>query len=217
MRANESMSRHIGVCMLAWVTMVAHADPHVFTIFAQAPATALPGETITVEIWGQVQSPVWVDGGSLLAGFGIDVLGSGAISNVAMGEISWWAAGFGTNGVVVGTNVIGTSGGQLARLWWWGDHCWFPPCWEYGNPALLFTIEARAGLEGSMTFTPANPNVNGGLSFYPIHTDGASIIGPNDAGTSLHTIGATTIIIPTPASVLVGAGAAVLMSRRRRV
>ncbi|MBX3323734.1 MAG: hypothetical protein KF757_12165 [Phycisphaeraceae bacterium] len=197
----------------AVISSGAVADPHVFTIYAQAPATALPGETITVEIWGQVHSPLWVQGTSMVAGFGIDVLGTGAISNVAMGEFAWWAERFGTNGTVSGTNVLGTSGGQLWLLF--GD-CWFPPCWEYGNPVLLFTIEARAGLEGSMTFTPANPNINGGMSFYPVDTDGASIVGPNDAGTSLHTISATTIIIPTPATVLVGAGAAILLSRRRR-
>ncbi len=97
--------------MLAGVTMAAHADPHVFTISAQAPATALPGETIAVEIWGQVQSPLWVQGTSMVAGFGIDVFGSGAISNVEMGQISEWAARFGTNGIVQGFNVVGTSGG----------------------------------------------------------------------------------------------------------
>ncbi|MBX3323735.1 MAG: hypothetical protein KF757_12170 [Phycisphaeraceae bacterium] len=191
------------------------ADPHVFTIYAQAPATALPGESITVEIWGQVQSPQWVQGTSMIAGFGIDVLGTGEISNVEMGQISEWAAGFGINGFVQGFNVVGTSGGQL-HDGHWGD-CWIGDCeGDRGNPILLFTILATAGEWGEMVFTPGNPNINGGLSFYPSWDDGLSIIGPNDAGTSLVLLSATVLIVPGP-GVLVGSvlGLA-LMARRKR-
>ncbi len=98
-----------------------------------------------------------------------------------------------------------------------GPDCWIGDCEHiYDNPILLFTVLATAGLEGTMTFTPANPNINGGLSFYPVDTDGASIIGPNDAGTSLVVLGATVLIVPGPGVAVGSVLGLALMARKKR-
>ena len=210
MKASEPIRRNIAVWMLAGATSFAVAEPHVFTIYAQAPATALPGETFTVEIWGQVQSPLWVHNVSAVAGFGIDVLGTGAVTSVSGTTIAPWALDFGTNGNVVGTNILGTSGGQI-----------FPPIInpvepseEFANPIMLFWFTAEAGDAGTLEFTPAHPSYFGGLSFYPYASYGATIVAPNDAGTSLHLISATTLIIPAPGLMVVVLGLA--LARRQR-
>ena len=181
-----------------------------FTITAVAPAAVNPGETYTVEFWGAVSGADFVDGFSAMAGFGVDALGSGSVASVTEATIADWAAGFGVPGTVNGANVEGISGGQLANLFGILN-----PAIDLSNPIMMFTIEVTAGASGSITYVAGNPNVNGGLSFYPDSQDGASIIAPNDAGTTLSMVSATTTIIPAPASIaLLGLGG--LVARRRR-
>ncbi|RMH09885.1 MAG: hypothetical protein D6695_12370 [Planctomycetota bacterium] len=180
-----------------------------FVIAASAPAAVNPGETYTVEFWGSVSGAPFVDGVSAIAGFGVDALGSGSVASVTDANIAAWAAGFGVSGVVMGSDVVGISGGQLANIFN------LNPGIDLSNPILLFSIDVTAGASGSITYVAGNPNVNGGLAFYPDSTQGASVVAPNDAGTTLTFIEATTTIIPAPASLaLLGLGG--LVARRRR-
>jgi hypothetical protein len=187
------------------------ASGQVFTIWAEAPGAVGPGETFTVAFWGSVESDLWIDGQSAMAGFGIDALGEGAIAGVTEADVASWAAEYAAPGVVLGDDVVGISGGQLHSPFFES------PPFDLSNPILLFTIAVTAGQAGSIAYTPGNPNPNGGLSFYPDEDEGASIIAPNDAGTALVLEGATTRIVPAPMTLgpLLAGGFAAVTTRRR--
>lgn len=206
------MSPRSPLAAAALATLAAHAagQTHRFTMWAEAPETVLAGETFTIGFWGSVESPVFVEGTSAMAGFGIDAVGQGSVTLVSNVTIQPWAADYGTVGGIFGPNVQGVSGGQIRNI------ITPPLSFSLENPILLFTFDVTAGGSGSITYTPANPNPNGGLSFYPDYLNGASIVGPNDADTSLALIGATTRIVPAPTPLmLVGASLYTLGSRRR--
>ncbi|RMH09887.1 MAG: hypothetical protein D6695_12380 [Planctomycetota bacterium] len=206
------MKNTLAIVAIAGIAAAATASD--FEIYMVAPATANPGDTYTVEVWGSVSGGQWVDGVSAMAGFGIDAIATAGASGVAANGgsvIADWAASFGTDGTVVGADLIGTSGGQLANVFN------LNPNIDMSNPIMLFTFDVTvdAGFVGDITYTPANPNPNGGLAYYPVSTEGASVIAPNDDGTTLTLTGATTSIIPAPASLaLLGLGG--LVARRRR-
>jgi hypothetical protein len=194
----------------AVVALAGAATAQDFTISASAPASVNPGETYTVQFWGAVSGSTFVDGTSAIAGFGVDAMGSGSVGSVTAATVAGWAAGFGVAGVVNGANVEGISGGQLANLFGILN-----PAIDLSNPIMLFSIDVTAGAGGSVTYVAGNPNVNGGLSFYPDSEDGASVVAPNDNGTTLTMVSATTQIVPAPASIaLLGLGG--LVARRRR-
>jgi hypothetical protein len=199
------------ILKIAGLSVIAFSNPafgQVFTIWAEAPETVTLGETYTVEFWGSVEGEPWVDGVSALAGFGIDALGSGNVASVTTASIADWAVGFGREGVVNGIDVEAVSGGQLPLIV-------FPPDFNWDNPSILFTIEVTAtSVPGSITYVPGNPNINGGLSFYPDSFDGVSIVAPNDQGTTLVLVGATTRVVPAP--VTLGAFGFLACARRWR-
>jgi hypothetical protein len=204
------------VLKIAGLSVFAFASPalgQVFTIWAEAPEAVNPGETYTVEFWGSVDDDSWVDGTSAMAGFGIDAVaseGAGLVATNHGSVISDWAAGFGLDGTVVGADLFDVSGGQLANLF--GD-VYVP---DLTHPILLFTFDVTVGdTVGSVTYTPEGPNINGGLSFYPDSQDGASIIAPNDSGTTLVLVGATTRIVPAPAAFGLAVFAGLAPCRRR--
>ncbi len=206
------MKNTIAIAVVAGLAAAASAQD--FEISMVAPTEVGFDATYTVEVWGSVTGGSWVDDFSAMAGFGIDAIATGGASLVASNGgsvISDWAAGFGTDGTVVGADLVGTSGGQLANLFGILN-----PAIDMSNPILLFTFDVTVGATaGDVTYTPANPNINGGLSYYPDSQDGASVIAPNDAGTTLTLIGATTTVVPAPASLaLIGLGG--LVARRRR-
>ena len=181
-----------------------------FTIYAVAPAQVNPGDTYSVEFWGSIEGGSFVAGTSAVAGFGVDAMGSGNVAGVSTAHIGAWAAGFGVAGTVNGASVEGISGGQLANLFGILN-----PTINMNNPIMLFSIDVTAGAGGTITYVAGNPNPNGGLSYYPVSTDGASVVAPNDAGTTLTFVAATTQVVPAPASLaLLGLGG--LVARRRR-
>lgn len=192
------MKIRMTIATLSALALASPALGQVFTIWAEAPEAVNPGETYTVEFWGSVEGDPWVDGESAIAGFGISAIateGSGLVVMNHGSVISDWAAGFGTDGTVVGPDLFDVSGGQIASFF--GDG-YYP---DTSNPILLFTFDVTVGnTAGAVTYTPNNPNPNGGLSFYPDGNDGASIIAPNDPGTTLLLEGATTRVIPAPAT-----------------
>ena len=185
-----------------------------FTVYAVAPAVVNPGDTYTVEFWAEFSDARFINGTgvgtSAIAGFGLDALGTGNIAGVSTASINASLL-FGSNtGVAGGGNVTGIIGGQLANLFGFLN-----PNINQNNPIRLFSIDVTAGAGGFITYTAGNPNVNGGLSFYPDSQDGASIVAPNDPSTSLNFIGASTFVVPAPASLaLLGLGA--MAARRRR-
>ena len=206
------MKNTIAIAVVAGLAAAASAQD--FSISMVAPASVATNSTYTVEVWGSVTGGSWVDGTSAMAGFGIDAIATGGASLVTANGgsvLSDWASGFGTDGTVNGADLEGTSGGQLANLFGILN-----PGIDMSNPILLFTFDVTVGAAGGdVTYTPANPNINGGLSYYPDSQDGASVIAPNDSGTTLTLVGATTHVVPAPASLaLLGLGG--LVARRRR-
>jgi MYXO-CTERM domain-containing protein len=206
------MKNAIAIAVVAGLAAAASAQD--FEISMVAPESVATNSTYTVEVWGTVSGGSWVDGVSAMAGFGIDAIATEGASLVTANGgsvLSGWASGFGTDGTVNGADLEGTSGGQLANLFGILN-----PGIDMNNPILLFTFDVSVGAAGgSVTYTPANPNVNGGLSYYPDSEDGASVIAPNDSGTTLSLVGATTRVVPAPASLaLLGLGG--LVARRRR-
>jgi MYXO-CTERM domain-containing protein len=186
------------------------------TIWIEGPDEVLPDSTYTLEVWGRWESPSFVDGVSAFAGFGIDMHvteGREDISSVGGVQIAGWAAGFGNNGIIEVVDILGASGGQLANLFGILN-----PTIEMGNPLLLYSFEftTETGPLTVLEFSPANPNPNGGLSFYPVSTDGASVIAPNDAGTELVLV-PWRYEVPGPGgAAVVLAAAGVIGTRRRR-
>ncbi len=206
------MKNTIAIAVVAGLAAAASAQD--FEISMVAPESVMTDSTYTVEVWGSVTGGSWVDGFSAMAGFGIDAIateGAGLVTANGGSVITDWASGFGTDGTVSGADLLGTSGGQLANLFGILN-----PAIDMSNPILLFTFDVTVGsTAGSVTYTPANPNVNGALSYYPDSQDGASVIAPNDQGTTLTLLGATTRVVPAPASLaLLGLGG--LVARRRR-
>jgi hypothetical protein len=209
------MKATLSILILPLFTLTMPAAGQVFTIWAEAPEAVNPGETYTVEFWGSVDDDSWVDGTSAMAGFGINAIATEGAGLVVLNHgsvIADWAAGFGTDGTVVGPDLLGTSGGQLPTLF--GDG--YVP--DLTHPMMLFAFEVTvADTAGSVTYTPDGPNVNGGLSFYPVYDDSNSVIAPNDPGTTLVLVGATTRVVPAPATLgLVFAGLWRPGRRRRR-
>jgi hypothetical protein len=207
------MSMHLRTVALVVVAIASPVWGQVFTIWAEAPETVNPGETYTVEFWGAVEGPEFIDGFSAMAAFGISALATDGGNLVAVNHgsvISDWAAVFGTDGTVVGPDLFDTSGGQIAALF-------EGFIVDYSHPIMLFSFDVTVGdAAGFVTYTPDGPNVNGGLSFYPDSQDGASIIAPNDPGTTLVLVGATTRIVPVPASLGIFGFAGFAVYRRRR-
>ncbi|GAB4384691.1 MAG: hypothetical protein Kow0022_08020 [Phycisphaerales bacterium] len=207
------MKTAFALAAVAGIAVAATAQD--FEIYMVAPATANPGDTYTVEVWGSISGGAWVDGTSAVAGFGIDAVaadGAAGVASIGNQVFEAWASGFATPGTVSGADLVGSSGGQLANLFGFLN-----PSIDMSNPIRLFTFDVTVadGFAGTITYTPANPNPNGGLSFYPVSTDGASIIAPNDQGTTLTLTGASTTVVPAPASLaLLGLGG--LVARRRR-
>lgn len=169
--------------------------------------------TIRLEVWGQFESPAFIPGTSAMAGFGIDIentLGGGEVS-VSNVQIGGWAAAFGQTGQIDGSDITGVSGGQLANLFGILN-----PGIDTSNPIRLFTFDVEIDTPSAIHFQPVNPNINGGLSFYPDSTDGASIVAPNDPDSSL-TLNGWSWVAPTPSGLGVFVLAGGLVRRRRGV
>jgi hypothetical protein len=202
------------IAMAAVSSVAGGALAQDFEIALVAPMTVDMGETYTIEAWGSVTGDQWVDGISAMAGFGISAFATEGANLVVTNHgsvISEWAAGFGTDGIVVGSDLLDVSGGQLANL--------IPdlnPNLDLSNPIMLFTFDVTVGdTTGAVTYTPGNPNPNGGLSFYPDSEDGQSIIALNTPGTTLTLTGVTTRVVPAPATLAL-VGLAGLATGRRR-
>ena len=201
-RRSQTMAACAG--MVFAVSAAAGQAIHNAYIWIEGPDHVLaPNTTYTLEVWGRIESPVYVEGVSMVAGFGIDVLnlaGADSIASVSNVRIEFWAEQFGTLGIVAGYNVLGTSGGQLPFGIVFPP---YPP--DVRNPIPLFTFDftTASGPLDEISFTAANPNINGGLFFYPNMWDGASIVAPNDTNTALHLSGWTSVV-PAPGSAILG-------------
>lgn len=152
-----------------------------------------PGTTYEVEVWGQFSGGAWVDGASALAAFGIDIICTGGRSLVSAVSSGWqWnnPIVLYDNGFPTGPDLLGVRGGQLANLFGFLN-----PNIDLSNPIQLFSFDVTiTGEVGVIEYTPMNPAAEGGLSFYPDSTEGASIIAPNDPGTTLTLTGVRTLI-----------------------
>ncbi len=169
-------------------------------------------ETATFTVFANWDSPAFIDGFSAFAGFGIDIVTSFGADNIdSMSNLQYadWAAGFGADPDYTSSSILNISGGQLANLFGILN-----PNINMSNPIELFTFDVTwsSGPLGITEIVTGNPNVNGGLSFYPDSQDGASIIAPNDPDTAL--VMGSIIFFPAP-----GTAAPLLMMamiRRKR-
>jgi hypothetical protein len=192
----------LGLLALVVAASASAQDIHNGTISIVGPNEYIDHyNTYTLEVWGQWDSPEFIEGVSAMAGFGFDIVQTvGQEQIVSVGNLQYapWAAAFGNVPAIVGNDMLGISSGQLANLFGFLN-----PDIDLSNPILLFTFEITTGEEHvwNIEFTPTNPNANGGLSFYPDNEDGASIIAPNDADTSL-TMNSWAYFIPSPGSVV---------------
>ena len=204
-----------GRITLAAVSSMACSVVHgqVFTIWTEAPATVERGGTYTVEFWAMIEGLPFIQGQSAIAGFGIGGFATDGRERVVTnhGTVFPNWVGFRTYGTVDGPDVIGVSGGQLANLFG------APPWADQSNPIMLFQFDVTVGdILGGVTYTPGDPHPLGGLSFYPHVNDGFSIVAPNNPGTSLVFVGATTNVIPGPGAVSVLLLAGLTGFRRKR-
>jgi hypothetical protein len=208
------MKATLSILILPLFALTIPAAGQVFTIWAEAPEAVNLGETYTVEFWGSVDSESWVDGISAMAGFGISAIATEGASLVAVNHgsvIADWAAGMGVDGTVVGSDLFDVSGGQIISIFG-------APAPDRTHPIMLYTFDVTVGnTPGSVTYTPNGPHINGGLSFYPDSEEFFSITAPNDPGTTLVLVGATTRIVPAPAvsGLVVLAGLGTCRRRRR--
>jgi hypothetical protein len=194
------MMNRLGIIVLLIAGTAWGQTIHNGFIWIEGPDEVLESNTTyTLEIWGRIESPAFITGDSAIAGFGIDIrntAGRDQIDSISNIQIADWAAGFGTDGTIQIIDLLNTSGGQLANLWGILN-----PNIDMRNPIPLFTFDftTASGPVTNLEFTPVDPNVNGGLSFYPDNEDGASIITPNDADSSL-TLTPWTYQVPGPGS-----------------
>lgn len=192
------MNRYGLMALLLSASAAAQATHNGF-IWVEGPSEALAADTTyTLEVWARFESPLWVDGESMIAGFGIDILNVGGgsfVGGVSNVRIEDWAISFGIVGAIVGNDIVGISGGQLPSGW--VDPQDPPPPPPAINRLFTFDFTTAAGPLGAISFSPAHPNPNGGLSFYPDGRHGASIIFPNTPGTQLHLDGWTSTV-PSP-------------------
>lgn len=188
---------------------------HQAEIYMIGPSEVMSNTTYTVEAWGRWDSPLFVQDISAMAGFGIDAIntfGGDQIASVGNVQIAQWALGFGVPGDIIDLSVRGISGGQLANLFGFLN-----PFIDMRNPIMLFSFEFTTA-DVPIThigFAPANPNPNGGLSFYPLSMDGASTIAPNHPDSSL-TLTGWEYVVPSPAGMGVLAMGLGAWLRRRR-
>jgi hypothetical protein len=194
------MMNRLGIIVLLIAGTAWGQTIHNGFIWIEGPDEVLESNTTyTLEIWGRIESPAFITGDSAIAGFGIDIrntAGRNQIDSISNIQIADWAAGFGTDGIIQIIDLLNTSGGQLANLWGILN-----PNIDMRNPIPLFTFDftTASGPVTNLEFTPADPNANGGLSFYPDNEDGASIVTPNDADSSL-TLTPWTYQVPGPVS-----------------
>lgn len=206
------------LALLGLTTVASAQATHHGYMWIEGPSEVLaPNTTYTLEVWARFESPAWVGGVSMIAGFGSDILNVGGgsfVSGVSNVRFEEWAVVFGNVGEIDGNDIIRISGGQ--RPGGWVDPPDSPPPPPEESLTRLYTFDFTTGTGplGAISFAPANPNPNGGLSFYPAWTNGASMVFPNTPGTALHFDGWTSTV-PSP-----GAIAAfitmTLISRRRR-
>ena len=206
------MNRYGLVALLLSASAAAQAT-HTATIWIQGPDEVLPNSTYTAEVWGSWDSPSFIDGVSAMAGFGIDVhptQGIGNLASVSSATIASWAAGFGSPGYLLNLAIIAPSGGQIPNVFG------LNPGIEMGHPLMLYSFEFTTNDTpiSVLEFSPMNPNLNGGLAFYPVSTNGASIVAPNDAGTQLNLV-PWTYRVPAPGTVVPLCVGLVMLRRRR--
>ncbi|KAA0217436.1 MAG: hypothetical protein DYG94_00540 [Leptolyngbya sp. PLA3] len=186
-----------------------------FEMYLVAPEQVFgpAGTAYEVEVWGRFSGASWIDGTSAMAGFGIDIIATGGrdlVSDVSTALV-WNPIVLYEHGFPVGPDLVGVRGGQLANLFGFLN-----PDVDLSNPIHLFTFEVTiADGSGRVEYAPMNPAADGGLSFYPDSTEGASIIAPNDPGTTLALTGARTWINTPGPGVLVSIGLAGAVAVRR--
>jgi hypothetical protein len=182
----------------------------ILSITTTAPPVVLPGETFTVEVWGGVAGPQWVNGTSAMATFQVDLMGTGSVglvSNLVFGPLN-----LDTSGSIVGLDVLGVRGAQIFNFN--GSN----PTIDLSNPVLLYSIRVDALALGTIVFTPSVSTPGQTLSFYPDSTQPFTIaaqpVGLN--GPRLTLSGVTVRVVPAPATLGFLVLGACGMSRRRR-
>ena len=183
-------------------TACAQTDHNGF-IWIEGPDEVLESNsTYTLEVWGRFESPAFIAGESALAGFWFDIIttvGRDQIDYIWNIQVNGGYGGFGTGETIqiIGPDIFNASGGQLANLFGILN-----PNIITSNPVQLFTFDIVTASVPitDLEFTPMNPGINGGLSFYPDIEDGATINAPNDPNTSL-TTKPWAYQIPSPISV----------------
>jgi len=184
-------------------------------IWIEGPEEVLqPNTTYALEVWGRWESPLFVEGYSAMAGFGIDIInaaGQSSVGSVDQVRFPSWSELFGQFSGVSGTDILGVSGGQLPR----NPINPVEPNPNTDNPIMLFMFEMTTSnaVLAPIQFLPSNPSIHGGLSFYPSIDDFFSIVAPNDHDTALHLTGWTSV--PAPFSVVPMIGVLGMIRRRR--
>lgn len=209
--------RWLQIAMLAIGAQAASAQTiHHGFIWLEGPQGVLqPNTTDTVDGWARWESPIFIQGTSAVAGSGFDMictLGSGTqIAGIGHVVFSEWALTFGRYDAIQGSSILRVSGGQVPVPFG------ATPRMDLRNPIPMFTFEFTTGNGpvGDFSFAPMNPATLGGLSFYPVRTDGYQVVASNDPGTALHLTG-WDYVVPAPAGAGVLAVGICALSRRRR-
>ncbi|GAB4545460.1 MAG: hypothetical protein Tsb0013_03370 [Phycisphaerales bacterium] len=151
------------------------------TVSVQGPATANPGDTVTVSVVAEVTG---LAATGAIAGYGLDLDVTAGASSVA--SISGATSGtvFQT-GTLAGTPTASSLeravGGQLPAA------NGLNPAVDQTTTLTLYTVDVTfdAMASGTVTLQAGVSDISGGVILYPDVNAGANITAPSDAGTSI--------------------------------
>ena len=151
------------------------------TVSVEGPATAAPGDVVTVEVYAEVASLA----PGAIGGYGLDLditANASAVSNLTAATTNPTLNLGVLPGTASATGIERAVGGQLANVFS------LNPGIDTSSKILLFTTDATvdaAAADGTVVTFAASIANNGGIVIYPDANAGANVNAPGDAGTSV--------------------------------
>lgn len=131
-----------------------------------APSSVAPGESFVVQVVGDISS---LPTENIIAGFGLDVDATGAVSQLSSATFGTFAVGT-DSGTASSSGLSGVIAGQLPNL------LDINPAVETGDVQTLFefSVQTDANASGDIVLSLSDAQPNGGLIVFASSTSGAS-------------------------------------------